>query len=444
MRVGDMAEHDEEPDAPQPLEQELLDAHPPGQDLDGAQPSEQNTLHTDEQHYLNHFFDNASNSIDPTIDPTLRENQDTFDAQQNLEWPTPQFPPTTGAPDTKTLPLGDASNGHAIDSHNAGNDMDPMMGPQQNILDDAGEDTQAAQLLQGFSTQSNVRYDGYEYSGQRAPSTTNRNVNHNFPHHSAYPIQSPAYPVHPYGDSNEQHLGNRSSYDPNITTMQASPSGQTRAGQKRPLGLAFGSDANFNRNEYKSPKDEIYPDVSLLNHALAAQIAGNAQNAGDTSPGSAGDMYRGHSGQTSVSYEGDEDQDPSRKRIRTEQYDGEADTPAGGIKGGRRTTNKRASASSPGKRRASAGSPASGGKPPRKNLTDDQKNDNHKRSEQKRRDLQVKGFKDVEAMVPELRTSSASKCVKLLEAARWMRLLKEGNEELRELVQLRRLDDDKG
>jgi len=74
----------------------------------------------------------------------------------------------------------------------------------------------------------------------------------------------------------------------------------------------------------------------------------------------------------------------------------------------------------------------------RENLSEEQKRNNHIQSEQKRRNLIKQGFEDLTKMVPELRAGGFSKSNMLLEAAKFMKVLRDGNDQL--LERLQRLD----
>lgn len=75
------------------------------------------------------------------------------------------------------------------------------------------------------------------------------------------------------------------------------------------------------------------------------------------------------------------------------------------------------------------------GKGIRENLTEEQKRSNHIQSEQKRRNLIKEGFEDLHRMVPELRSGGFSKSNMLVEAAAFMRKLRDENQLLREQLQ---------
>lgn len=75
------------------------------------------------------------------------------------------------------------------------------------------------------------------------------------------------------------------------------------------------------------------------------------------------------------------------------------------------------------------------GKGIRENLTEEQKRSNHIQSEQKRRNLIKEGFEDLHRMVPELRSGGFSKSNMLVEAAAFMRKLRDENQLLREHLQ---------
>lgn len=67
----------------------------------------------------------------------------------------------------------------------------------------------------------------------------------------------------------------------------------------------------------------------------------------------------------------------------------------------------------------------------RKNLTEAEKRHNHIDSEQKRRDSISKSFKNLNLLVPELRSNDHSKSDRLKHAAQWVERMKQGNEQLK-------------
>lgn len=67
----------------------------------------------------------------------------------------------------------------------------------------------------------------------------------------------------------------------------------------------------------------------------------------------------------------------------------------------------------------------------RKNLTEAEKRHNHIDSEQKRRDSISKSFKNLNLLVPELRSNDHSKSDRLKHAAKWIERMKQGNEQLK-------------
>ncbi|KAK0651296.1 hypothetical protein B0T16DRAFT_76475 [Cercophora newfieldiana] len=78
-----------------------------------------------------------------------------------------------------------------------------------------------------------------------------------------------------------------------------------------------------------------------------------------------------------------------------------------------------------------------GSSPPkqRENLTEEQKRSNHIRSEQKRRCMISQGFKDLEAVVPELGNAGLSKSVTLQKTAKFIEELLSGNTQLKEQLE---------
>lgn len=67
----------------------------------------------------------------------------------------------------------------------------------------------------------------------------------------------------------------------------------------------------------------------------------------------------------------------------------------------------------------------------RKNLTEAEKRHNHIDSEQKRRDSISKSFKNLNLLVPELRSNDHSKSDRLKHTAQWIERMKQGNEKLK-------------
>lgn len=76
----------------------------------------------------------------------------------------------------------------------------------------------------------------------------------------------------------------------------------------------------------------------------------------------------------------------------------------------------------------------------RKNLTEAEKRHNHIDSEQKRRDSISKSFKNLNLLVPELRSNDHSKSDRLKHAAHWIEHMKLGNEQLKAQLDSVKLD----
>lgn len=236
---------------------------------------------------------------------------------------------------------------------------------------------------------------------------------------------------------------------PYLTGLQNRITGGPGNTQTRPAGpLAFGSDDNFRAN-YIAPPGET-PDKTL-DEAIIHNFADNSKAHRQRRPPTAAMQKRARAAQDeTVPIDGpdekeasfDEDENVSNKR-RNEDADLEGDTDSGAPQP--KKGKRRQASVSPGELikfeaqtldKKSRG-PSIGGtaRSTRENLTEEQKRSNHIQSEQKRRNLIKQGFDDLNRMVPELRSGSLSKSNMLVESARFMRLLREGNTELRSRLQ---------
>lgn len=224
------------------------------------------------------------------------------------------------------------------------------------------------------------------------------------------------------------------------------PNGENgHGGLHHPRGLNFGSDREFHSDNYIAA-DRNYLDAPLDEYAAMALYKPGDINPENPQP-TAKDQSRKRrkrsakaSEVSSDEDEGDEDDEtgnPRRKRVSYAAKDREQDREGSSGKG---KTGKRYNKALP------QTSPGKGGKlsPPatksqRENLSEEQKRSNHILSEQKRRNVIKQGFEDINRMVPELRTGGFSKSNMLVEAAKFLRQLQEGNEVLRR--QLETLDE---
>ena len=181
-------------------------------------------------------------------------------------------------------------------------------------------------------------------------------------------------------------------------------------------GLAFGSDNQF-RSSYGGNTLGQSEETALQQlSALAEQhIQANAS------------MKRAHGDQDGLgrSIE-DDDADGMNKRRRKGDEDDLFDDANLQKKGGKRRQSAKAT---PTVKRKSPS--LLGGKSTRENLTEEQKRNNHIQSEQKRRNLIRDGFEELNKLVPELRSGGFSKSNSLAEACKFVRKLREDNEELK-------------
>ena len=221
--------------------------------------------------------------------------------------------------------------------------------------------------------------------------------------------------------------------------------------------LRFGSDENFSSRNYATFDTEA-PDRQLratmvynLEHAEDPATAPNTQ---PSTPNNAKRKRRRPSPRmvetpdSRVEEQIAEDKkscSKRRRKVEAQQEDEkDVEKTSSRTKGSKRRSSsppkkaggrKPSATVSPGKRRKS--SPIAG-KSGRENLSEEQKRSNHIQSEQKRRNLIKQGFEDINTMVPELRPGGFSKSNMLFEAAKFMRNLRDGNEELR--AQMESLD----
>lgn len=209
---------------------------------------------------------------------------------------------------------------------------------------------------------------------------------------------------------------------------------------QRPSPLNFGSDNKFGHSEYVAPSMPKPPDQELMSilSTLSHDPGQSPAQIRVLSPSELPKRKKRRLSQTSDDDDNDDNDDndegatsQKRGKQRVKSEEGSEDDSASTPRGKHKRHSGGSQVFSPGRRRRS--SPGSR-KPGRENLTEEQKRNNHIQSEQKRRNLIKMGFEDTNRMVPELRAGGFSKSNMLLEAAKFMRELKEGNEQLSDIL----------
>ena len=212
------------------------------------------------------------------------------------------------------------------------------------------------------------------------------------------------------------------------------------------MPLNFGSDEKFQPNKYIAPRQE--PPDAFMTNAVVAYLKQNESlkersdgdidqprlNAQQTKRRKRGrPMLMTNEEGSSGSIESDNsDHGPSaHKRRKSKAGDLGLDTSSPKMRGAKRAL-KAKEGQSPDR---TPRTPSSNSKQPRENLSEEQKRSNHIQSEQKRRNLIRQGFEDINRMVPELRSGGFSKSNMLTEAAKFARMLKEGNDHLRSVLE---------
>lgn len=440
---------------------QIIDSPEQRPELEAPRPEDQLNLLSDEEHEsLEAFFTRMAN--DPVLDPNLfvdgagqgnDNNQDAFSqfgsgGEFDFQNSMPQQFQTSSTRSSEAKPQVSAGPGNASASalaYGVGPQNQPHMSSQHGR--EPPDVVSAAQHLTGMG-----------YAGQQGPPTPTQYVQANMNSRQQYPPISQTFTNQPYQTSNGQHSRSNSGYT-NTTPLTHTPTfEQSRATQKHPIGLAFGSDDKFQPNEYKSLDEhaQYQEDLHQLHFLNSAVTEGPhdhklppSQYGGNMSPTS------GHVGghQSNASYDGDDDHpDNPRKRTRRDaDLDDGANAPSASRRKSTGTANKRGpqkQAASPNRRKSSAAAGgATGTSPPgssnggtapksaRQNLSEDQKRENHIQSEQKRRNLIKEGFDECKTMVPELRNVNPTKGAFLQTAAKFMRDLKERNAEMARLIE---------
>lgn len=260
----------------------------------------------------------------------------------------------------------------------------------------------------------------------------------NTPYNMYYVPGQPKNGLHDYNKPSTRNVSNASSRVDELGRRQS---------------VTFGSDEKFRQTHYAAPLTGDAPDKALK-EAVTGVL--RYYRKGSQSPNSSPDQKRPAKADMGWVEENDEDGSadettppPQKKRKRKADEDDEEF----GVKRSRTKGHRVRRSSSPGRtsnirRTSSFGdghkrsnkvnmSPIDS-KANRENLSEEQKRNNHIQSEQKRRNLIKNGFEDLTKMVPELRAGGFSKSNMLLEAAKFMKLLREGNDELG--AQLQSLD----
>jgi len=275
---------------------------------------------------------------------------------------------------------------------------------------------------------------------QYPPPPSNNHTPYDFTSSNAYGM---------YYAPNQSKNGLHSYSKPSSVRKESSTSSRPDEHIRR-QSITFGSDDKFRQTHYAGQILGEAPDKEL-EHGLIGGLRYDrgGSNSATPAPDQSG-TKRGR-----AEYDpADEDEEsaeeatppPSKRRKRKAEEDDEEF----GVKKTKAKSHKARRSSSPGRtsnaRRMSSvtdtnkRSKLSPGdmKGNRENLSEEQKRNNHIQSEQKRRNLIKQGFEDLTKMVPELRAGGFSKSNMLLEAAKFMKVLRDGNDRLR--AQLQSLD----
>ena len=409
-------------------------------------PSGPPLLQNRESEFLTEFFNNPDSSSN-TYDPNLLQLQgDPYNDSSNLfgnfthNWmsnPSMDFTGSTGA--VQGIAQFASTRSHesqfAYDPFTGGGEQAMESGPSQDVY-------AAARLLHDQQTsRSNDQpqddsggYNGgdLKHSGQKHLSS--------IAHSGTSPMQS-LYVNMPYNFP-PREVSRPLSAQAKGTTFQDHSHPNGHGGYQDRGTLNFGSDKEFQTENYTA-SDQNYPDAQLNEYATRAlyrpgDAAQNEQML--PSPQTANPKRRRRSFKTEDAssddgYDDDyeEAKHPRRKRRSQAVKDSERDRDGLSIKArSAKRSSKAPSQSSPGRRSRSSPPTA---RAPRENLSEEQKRNNHILSEQKRRNVIKQGFEDINRMVPELRTGGFSKSNMLLEAAKFMRQLQDGNEQLRQQLE---------
>ncbi|KAI9720515.1 MAG: hypothetical protein M1828_005686 [Chrysothrix sp. TS-e1954] len=423
------------------------------------QPSGPPLLDTNEHDVLQNFFEDPTN-----IDPHFAINQASFTGEADLYGNNTNSWMFGGASD---FPNSSTNMSESSNLQNVGRDLQaaafasfpPTPAPNGQVTAEADYDV--ARILHD-SQNVRVNAHGNQQSGFNAsPYATSQNRHAQAPDPTYKYPQNPAFSntYYPYSHDGSANFFATAPVA-NMPGTGQRPS-QQYAGQLQrsewpdglPQGtLKFGSDDKFRNSSYAGSTNEG-PDRDLkgmiAHNFVPDEGYTSNQNTRPTSPNSDNRKRRrqprmSRTPESVLSDQDDAETDDrqSHKRRRSKYRDEDGDYEEQGTsrakgKGARSSLGKETSnTESPGRRRKSPAlssrdiqeSRTSGA---RENLMEEQKRSNHIQSERKRRNLIKQGFEDINRMVPELRSGGFSKSNMLLEAAKFMRQLRDGNEELK-------------
>lgn len=411
-------------------------------------------LDNNESGILENFFENPNN-VDPTflsVGGNYQDGTNLYNSSGSLDWmnngmtslshaSTPLAP--TGRPLSQPNPQRPRSN-----------NFPPRMEHHSSVP--ATEDVYAAARLLHNNTAGRFNDMSAQFGGYGGGMSTG---GPDMSHSNGYgypPIPSPTTAQYDFNAASAANgLYNmadmQSHYNSGDNTgdhMQGLP-GRVRRMDARGAPMRFGSDDNF-RNNYTGPViDEREKEVaegfvelyrSARNHANPAVPRSAPTAAAPQKRPRNTSEVEAVTAESEDYQSSDEDDYRVKKRRKSSKLKDEdevdfEDTAGGGKNGKRRQSvgqsksrSHKRSASSPAAKQKSSPSMS---KPQRENLTEEQKRSNHIQSEQKRRNLIKQGFEDINKMVPELRAGGFSKSNMLVEAAKFMKFLKEGNDELK-------------
>ena len=391
-------------------------------------PSGPPLLDNSETDLLRNFFDNPNNlessflsfTADPADEPSsFSNNQFTWIGNGSSHSAAPV------APQLPTLPQTDQSRAHTgvRDTINAPEDVYAAA----QVLHNKQPTRQNNMALQyGGYNGGRPGSNGYLYGNVASSSNTPYNFAQPPQHDSSYTRQNLPYgPADDFSPYNQNFAQDTSPY----------------AAPEASMGLKFGSDDNFRRDNYAGPKVEP-PDKTLadmgsmgIDYAVSGLVKGlKQQNSASKKRGKvAADNDESEDDQT-----GDDDGTPPKRRRRGRDDDAEYN------ESGSRFANGKSRQSVDGKgriqrisstKRSSKVTPSAASRQSKENLSEEQKRSNHIQSEQKRRNLIRLGFEDLNLLVPDLRAGGYSKSNMLSETAKFIYRLQNENNALKSQMQ---------
>jgi len=271
------------------------------------------------------------------------------------------------------------------------------------------------------------------------------------------PIPSPHSTPYNFHSASAGNIYNMGDFHSQYNGAEHSAS---RGVDNRGASIRFGSDNNF-RNSYSGPSQESREKELPDSFTQLYQVAsGHQASMGDVSTALSDPTQRKRArgpsegkdaiGESEEYHSSEEESQPRKKRRKSKpKKEDEEEEPEEAEESEEKAANGRRKSSSaqtkPRSQKAKATSPtkktkSSPGltKAQRENLSEEQKRNNHIHSEQKRRNLIKQGFEDLNRLVPELRVGGFSKSNMLIEAAKFMKRLREENDDLR--AHMRSLD----